>query len=252
MDRIDRLFQELAAARHALVFTGAGISTLSGIPDFRGSHGVYRKQWHGLEVEEILSLDCFRVHPEYFYEWARTFVYGLENYRPNLVHRAVAEWERRGLIHGVYTQNIDILHQKAGSRMLYELHGSPASHHCLGCGRSFDYDTIAPLVRRGEVPHCPDCRAVIKPDIVFYGEMLDETLLEQAFREFSRADLVLVLGSSLVVQPAAGLPLATLRGGGRIAIVNRGETVLDGRAGFRFDDLETVFTRLEQLTAAMP
>ena len=244
---VGQLAEAIRQAEHALVFTGAGISTLSGIPDFRGAHGVYRQKWHGLEVEEILSLDCFRIHPEYFYEWAQTFVYGLENYKPNIVHTTVAKLEKLGRIDGVYTQNIDILHQKAGSGKLYELHGSPAHHHCLRCGTSADYDEVAPIVQAGSVPHCPKCGAVLKPDIVFYGEMLDEALLEQAFRDFSNADLVLVLGSSLTVQPAASLPLYTLRHGGKIAIVNRGATALDRDAAFRFDDLESVFTELDRL-----
>ena len=246
-DQISKMAAELRDAKHALVFTGAGISTLSGIPDFRGAHGVYRKKWHGLEVEEILSLDCFRVHPEYFYEWAQTFVYGLENYQPNIVHTTVAKLEKLGWIDGVYTQNIDILHQKAGSRKLYELHGSPAHHHCLNCGASADYDEVAPVVQAGSVPYCEKCGEVLKPDIVFYGEMLDEALLEQAFREFSRADFVLILGSSLTVQPAASLPLYTLRHGGKIAIVNQGATALDRDAAYRFDDLEQVFTELARL-----
>ncbi len=249
---IESLGEALKNAHHALVFTGAGISTLSGIPDFRGANGVYRRKWHGLEVEEILSLACFETHPEYFYEWARTFVYGLENYQPNIVHRTIAAWENRRFIRGVYTQNIDILHQKAGSRKLYELHGSPAHHHCLKCRAEFDYDTIAPVVQSGAVPHCPKCGGVIKPDIVFYGEMLNENLLEQAFREFAHADLVLVLGSSLTVQPAASLPVYTRQGGGKLAIVNQGETPLDGFATWRFDGLETVFNELTKYWADVP
>ena len=241
---LESLWDAINNAQKVLCFTGAGISTLSGIPDFRGVHGVYREKWHGLEVEEILSLNCFYQHPEYFYEWAQTFVYGLENYQPNIVHKTLADWEKRGLIYRVYTQNIDILHQHAGSRELYELHGSPAHHHCLQCREHYSYDEIAPLVQQGILPRCKKCNGIIKPDIIFYGENLNQKLLHKAVADFSTADLTIVLGSSLTVYPAASLPQMTVRAGKQLAIINSQPTPLDQYADWKFDDLLAVFEKL--------
>lgn len=243
---IENLYETILESDKVLVFTGAGISTLSGIPDFRGVKGVYREKWHGLEVEEILSLPCFLKHPEYFYEWAQTFVYGLENYQPNIVHKVIADWEKRNLINRTYTQNIDILHQYAGSKRLYELHGSPAHHYCLSCHKYYSYNDIAPIVQSGNCPRC-DCGGIVKPEIVFYGEQLDQDLLEQAFNDFASADLAIVLGSSLTVNPAALLPQYTLRGGGRLAIINSQPTGLDQYATWRFSDLGASFEELAEL-----
>jgi len=235
----------LAHSAHTVAFTGAGISTLSGIRDFRGKNGVYLQPWHGKAVEEILSLDCFLAQPELFYGWAREFIYRLDEFHPAAVHRALAGLEAHGMLRAVYTQNIDLLHQKAGSKTVYEVHGSPAHHRCLKCGRRFNYAEIAPRVLADEIPHCP-CGGLVKPDIVFYGENLDDSLLEQAFAEMGKAELLLVLGSSLTVQPAASLPVATLRGGGTIVIVNAQPTPLDRYAKLRYDDLLPVFDELER------
>jgi len=244
---VESLYEAIRESGKVLVFTGAGISTLSGIPDFRGVKGVYQKKWHGMEVEEILSIPCFLKHPEYFYEWAQTFVYGLENYQPNIVHNVLAEWEKRNLIYRIYTQNIDILHQHAGSQRLSELHGSPAHHHCLKCNKYYSYNDIAPVVQAGNCPQC-DCGGIIKPEIVFYGEQLNSELLEQAFYDFAHADLAIVLGSSLTVNPAALLPQYTLRGGGKLAIINSQPTSLDKYASWKFDDLQAAFEQLQELT----
>ena len=246
----DELWKLLRESRNTIAFTGAGISTLSGIRDFRGANGVYLQPWHGKQVEEILSLDCFLEDPGLFYRWAQEFIYRLDEFHPAAVHRALAGLEAPGMLHCVYTQNIDLLHQKAGSRKVYELHGSPAHHHCLRCRKEFGYAEIAPRVLAGEVPHCP-CGGVIKPDIVFYGESLDSDLLDQAFRDMEEAELLLVLGSSLTVQPAASLPLATRSGGGRIVIVNAQPTPLDGYATLHYDDLFKVFDDLEHRLAKL-
>ena len=244
---ISDLYEAILEADKVLVFTGAGISTLSGIPDFRGVKGVYREKWHGMEVEEILSIPCFLKHPEYFYEWAQTFVYGLENYQPNIVHKVIADWEKRNIIYRTYTQNIDILHQHAGSKRLYELHGSPAHHHCLKCRKYYSYNDIAPIVQSGNCPRC-DCGGIIKPEIVFYGEQLNSDLLEQAFNDFESADIAIVLGSSLTVNPAALLPQYTIRGGGKLAIINSQPTALDKFAKWRFSDLAETFNTFAELS----
>ncbi len=243
-EKFEELKKLLLSSQRTLAFTGAGVSTLSGIRDFRGKDGVYLQPWHGKSVEEILSLDCFLDQPELFYGWAREFIYRLDEFKPAAVHRALASLEHAGMLKGVYTQNIDLLHQKAGSHQVFELHGSPAQHHCLKCRKAYSYQDIAPIALAGKVPYC-DCQGLIKPDIVFYGENLNSQLLEQAFKQIGRTDLLLVLGSSLTVQPAASLPLATRRGGGKIVIVNAQPTPIDQYAELHFNDLKEVFEELE-------
>ena len=240
------LYQMIRSSRFCVVFTGAGISTLSGIPDFRSPNGVYSRRFQGYPVEEILSIDLFLQRPDLYYSWAKPFIYELDRYQPNIVHRTVAGMERAGLVGMTYTQNIDLLHERAGSRKLGELHGSPAVHDCLQCGKTFEYPQIAAVVQRGEVPKCPLCGGIVKPRIVFYGEALDADLLSRAERDLRKADLLLVLGSSLTVNPAAMLPELTLSAGGKLVIVNRQPTPLDAEASLRFDDLETVFSGLQK------
>lgn len=238
---MDELYRMIRDSGHCVVFTGAGISTLSGIPDFRSANGVYSRQFQGVDVEEILSIDLFLRRPDLYYAWAKPFIYELERYQPNVVHRVIARMEARGFVKMTYTQNIDLLHERAGTTRLGELHGSPAVHECLKCGKTFDYPEIAAIVGQDRVPVCPLCGGIVKPRIVFYGESLDSGLLDRA-----EADLLLVLGSSLTVNPAAALPRITLASGGNIVIVNRQPTPLDRYAVLRFDDLESVFQRLER------
>lgn len=237
----DRLKQLITESKRTIVFTGAGVSTLSGIRDFRGTGGFYTSSYHGLQVEDLLSIELFLRNPELFYRWAREFVYVLDSYKPSVVHTVLAEMEQRNLIEGVYTQNIDMLHRKAGSNRVWEIHGSPETHRCLSCQMKAGYDKIAPIVLSGTVPRCTDCGGIMKPDIVFYGEQLDANLLDKAYRDMASADLVLVLGSSLTVQPAASLPMATYYHGGRIVIVNAQETPLDKYAKLRLPDLSETF-----------
>lgn len=244
--KLKKLWELLCDSKSTTVFTGAGVSTLSGIPDFRGQHGVYSDPWHGMNVEDIVSLPFFRKNPKIFYSWAKDVWYRLENYEPNVVHRVIAELEEKKFIKGIYTQNIDMLHQRAGSQHVYEIHGSPAIHHCTKCGKEYLYEEIAPIVVRGEVPKCQVCGSVIKPDIILYGESLNETILQKAWDEFSNCDLCLVLGSSLTVQPAAILPLLVRRNGGQTVIVNAQPTNQDYDAVLHFDDLKQVFTALEK------
>lgn len=222
------------------VFTGAGVSTLAGIPDFRGPEGIYRH----LDADRIFGLDQFRLDPGFYYEHARDFIYGLADHQPAIVHTVCAELEIMGLISGIVTQNIDMLHQRAGSQNVIELHGSPAVHSCLQCGQKTTFERVAPEVRAGRLPGCEGCGAVVKPEITFFGEMLPAGALEAGFALAASVDLLLVLGSSLVVQPAASVPLATLESGGRLAIVNLGPTPLDSRASGRWEDLETEFLAL--------
>lgn len=245
MQEFSQLFALLEQSRKIVAFTGAGVSTLSGIPDFRGPKGVFAQRWQDWSVEELHDIAVFQAHPEAFYSYAKNTWYAFDTLPVNIVHQVLAEMEHQGRLAAVYTQNIDMLHQKAGSRRVEEVHGTMASHHCLQCGRSFPYVEIKAVVLQDQVPHCPQCRGLIKPDVVFFGENLDAGLLQRAQRDFSTADLTLVLGSSLTVQPAASLPMLTLRQNGRLVIVNGQTTPLDQLARLRYDDLEAVFKALQ-------
>ncbi len=243
--KFNELVKLMEKSRHMTVFTGAGVSTLSGIPDFRGKHGVYNDPWQGMDVEEIISMTFFRREPGIFYKWAKDVWYRLEDYEPNIVHRTLALMQEKGMLDAVYTQNIDMLHQKAGSRKVYEVHGSPEYHHCTRCRSRFTYKEIAPIVRRDEVPICPKCGGVIKPDIIFYEESLNEDVLNHAWMDFSSSDLCLVLGSSLTVQPAASLPMLARRNGADVVIVNAQSTPQDRSATLLFSDLRQTFEAIE-------
>lgn len=235
-----RLLEQLRQSRKTTVFTGAGVSTLSGIRDFRGVNGVYNQPWNGYNVEDILSVDFFLARPDLFYSWAQEFVYRADDFKPSAVHLTLAQWEKEGLINSVYTQNIDNLHQRAGSRKVYEVHGGASCHHCLKCSRAYCYEEIYPVVMQNKVPYC-SCRGLIKPDIVFYGENLDEDLLQKAMLEFASSDLILVLGSSLTVYPAAELPMSAARAGVKTVICNAQKTQIDRYALLKYDDLAELF-----------
>lgn len=220
------------------IFTGAGVSTLSGIKDFRSADGVYSKPFRGRSVEEILSLDVFYEQPALFYEWAKDFCYCLDRFKPNIVHKIIAALESKSFCDGVMTQNIDVLHQAAGSKNVLEIHGSPSRHHCPKCRKTYGYAEIAPQVMDNRVPHCA-CGGVIKPDIIFYGEGLDERVLSSCIRQAESCKLCIVLGSSLTVQPAASIPLIACESGATLCIVNAQPTPLDRHARYRFADLKT-------------
>jgi NAD-dependent deacetylase len=231
-------------ARNMTVFTGAGVSTLSGIPDFRGKNGLYSGPWKGMPVEQILSISFFERQPELFYQWAKDVWYRLEEYSPNVVHLTLALLEKKGYLDGLYTQNIDMLHKKAGSKKVYEVHGSAEHHSCHTCNKYYSYEQIAPIVQAGKVPRCTQCGGVIKPDIVFYGENLDPLILSRAYEEFSHTDLCLVLGSSLTVQPAASFPYYASANGAPLVIVNAQPTSQDSAAMLHFSDLKRTFDDL--------
>lgn len=227
-----------------IAFTGAGVSTLSGIPDFRSKNGLYTSiENHGFNPEDIFNYDCFLRDPSLYYS-QREFLYKLNDYSPSLIHTTLAALEGEGLIHGIITQNIDFLHSRAGSTRVMEIHGTLKTHSCISCGKSYHYNNIEERVAKEDVPHCDDCGAVIRPDIVFFGESLPPKALAGSFQLAQSADLMIVLGSSLVVQPAASLPYKTLAFGGRIAIVNAQPTKLDCYATYRADDLESAFNEV--------
>ena len=232
-DATPSLREMLLQAGHVVALTGAGISTLAGIPDFRGPQGLYSRPG----AERIFDLGWFRRDPAIYYEGCRELIYGLDRHAPGPVHTLLARLEQEGRLQAVITQNIDMLHQKAGSRRVIEIHGSPFRHHCTGCGRAAAYAEICTLLQRERVARCAACGAAYKPDITFFGEALPEAALAEAVAQARQADLMLVLGTSLTVFPAAALPEQTLRAGGNLVIVNAQPTSLDGRARLRLTDL---------------
>lgn len=218
---VGTLRQWVEESSKIVFFGGAGVSTESGIPDFRSPDGLYH-QHYNVPPETILSHSYFFQHPEEFFRFYREKMLPLEA-EPNAAHRTLARWEQEGKLLAVVTQNIDGLHQKAGSRKVYELHGSILRNHCLRCGKSY----TAWEIRESEgVPRC-DCGGIIKPDVVLYEESLDEKTLRGAVAAIAAADLLIVGGTSLTVYPAAGLLEYY---SGRLVLINRDETPRDGRA----------------------
>ncbi len=209
------------SSRRIVFFGGAGVSTESGIPDFRSEDGLYRQKYD-VSPETMLSSDYFYSHTEEFYRFYRDKMLPLDA-QPNAAHKKLAEWEREGKLLAVVTQNIDGLHQKAGSKRVYELHGSVHRNTCLKCGKKFSAEYIA---RGTGVPRC-GCGGVIKPDVVLYGEMLDDATVIGAIDAIRHADMLIVAGTSLTVYPAAGF-VNDYRGD-RLVLINRDATPLDGR-----------------------
>jgi NAD-dependent deacetylase len=217
----------LARASRAVGFTGAGISTESGIPDFRSPEGI----WAEVDPFEVASIQAFRGDPERVWGFYRERIHALLEAEPNAGHRALAELERRGLVQAVVTQNIDTLHVRAGSRDVVEVHGSIRSATCLACGSSQALDEVLAQLQQRPAPLCPACGAILKPGVVLFGELLPAEAMRRATELAQGASLMLVVGSSLEVWPVAGLPLEA----GSIAIVNRGPTALDDRAEVKID-----------------
>jgi len=242
MENINELYKLIKEAKHLVALTGAGVSTLSGIRDFRGKNGLY----NDMDAEKIFDISYFEEDPSFYYKMAGSFIYNLDEKEASIVHIVLGELEKRGYLKALITQNIDLLHQKGGSKNVIEIHGSPSIHYCMRCsGVRVSYEEVAAVVRKGEMPKCPKCGRVLKPAITFFGEGLPADALRQAVTESQKADLMLVLGTSLTVFPAAGMPQYTLRGGGEIVIVNNMPTPLDGRALLHFDDLGSVFEELQ-------
>jgi len=224
--------------------TGAGVSTLSGIPDFRsGNYAI----WQKYTPEEVFNIERFRRDPRYFYSFVKEcFPHGTGAFRPNAVHMTLARLEERGILQAVITQNIDGLHQKAGSRNVLELHGNWGRFYCMHCEQAFTEETVGHLQRRELVPHCDRCGGLVRPDVVFYGEMLPEGTLHDALACALSVDYLLVLGSSLVVYPAASLPAHTLERGGKVIIFNNQPTQYDAQAEAVFADLHDVVTLFDE------
>ncbi|MDR0583906.1 MAG: NAD-dependent deacetylase [Treponema sp.] len=240
-DIIAELYRRIREAGYLVALTGAGVSTLSGIRDFRGKNGLY----NDMDAEKIFSMEYFMQDPSFYYKHAGSFIYNINEKKASVVHLVLGQLEKQGLLKALITQNIDLLHQKGGSKNVIEIHGSPRMHYCLRCaGVRMGFDEAAALVRAGDMPKCPKCGRVLKPAITFFGESLPTDALRQATTEAQKADLMLVLGTSLTVYPAASMPDYTLRNGGELIIVNNMPTPLDSSAVMRFEELDGVFEGL--------
>lgn len=215
-------------SRHTVVLTGAGFSTPSGIPDFR-SEGT--GLWSKVDSMDVASLDTFRTAPEKFFAWVRPLIGQILDAKPNPAHHAITRLEAAGLVGTTLTQNIDILHQKAGTKNVIELHGTLRTVSCSHCFRQYDSDGfIESFVRDGSLPHCPACGSLLKPDVILFGEQLPVRAWQAAEAAVRACDLMLVAGSSLEVLPVAGLPLKALDAGAHLIIVNHFPTYLGVRA----------------------
>jgi NAD-dependent deacetylase len=223
---------ELIRARQpCVVLTGAGVSTESGIPDFRSPTGL----WAKFDPLEYGSLDTFRADPVKVWSFYKPRVAMLTGAEPNAAHLALAELERLGFVQAVVTQNIDLLHERGGSREVVEVHGSIRSATCPGCGEQQPLERVLELLADADAPACPACGEILKPDVVFFGELLPTGAIERAMELARDARLLLVVGSALEVYPVAALPAETLAAGGEVAIVNRGPTPYDERAALCVD-----------------
>lgn len=223
--KLNQAIQLLRSSKSTVVLTGAGISTPSGIPDFRSNAS---SLWSQVNPFEVASIWGFREKPERFYNWIRPLAEKILNAQPNSAHMALAEMERRDLITTLITQNIDGLHQRAGSKAVIEVHGHLRTVSCIDCNFQTDAKPYIPqLLKQLSVPHCPQCGAPLKPDVVLFGEPLAEQAIVRAQEAVLHSDVILVAGSSLEVLPAADLPALAVRSGARLIIVNFGMTPYD-------------------------
>lgn len=237
MSKIDTLKQWVSESHHIVAFTGAGVSTESGIPDFRSVDGLYSQKFE-YPPEEIISHSFYERKPEYFFRFYREKMLPL-GFEPNITHKVLARWEAEGKLQAVVTQNIDGLHQKAGSKRVYELHGSVLRNYCVRCGKFYP----AEFIKNCEgVPHCT-CGGIVKPDVVLYEESLDQTTIEKSVMAIANADMLIVAGTSLTVYPAAGL--IRYYQGNRLVLINRDQTPYDNIADLVLhESLGQVFSRL--------
>jgi NAD-dependent deacetylase len=225
------LSQLIRERQPCVALTGAGVSTESGIPDFRSPTGV----WAQYDPMEYATIEAFRRDPVKVWDFYGKRLGVLLDAKPNPAHLALAELERRGLVSAVITQNIDRLHALAGSQDVVEVHGSIATSVCLRCGASATLAEVVAQLEDASAPACPSCGAILKPNVVMFGELLPAAAIDRAFELARSARLLLAVGSTLEVHPVAGLPLQTIAAGGALAIVNRGRTALDERAELRIE-----------------
>ncbi len=234
---IETLKRWIDEAQHIVFFGGAGVSTESGIPDFRSVDGLYNQKFE-YPPETIISHSFYQKNPSYFFRFYREKMLPL-GFEPNITHKVLARWEQEGKLHAVVTQNIDGLHQKAGSQRVYELHGSVLRNYCVKCHKAYPAEYVKDAE---DVPLCT-CGGIVKPDVVLYEESLDEAVITGAVRAIAKADLLIVGGTSLTVYPAAGF-LGYYRGS-RLVLINRDPTPYDRNANLCIhDSLGKVFSQL--------
>lgn len=235
-----KTLKEMIEESHTIAFfTGAGISTLSGIPDFRSKNGLYSNRYHGKKPEKILHIKYFNKHPEEFYAFYREKLL-IDNIDPNVIHLFISELQQLGKEVTVVTQNIDGLHEKAGSLKIHNLHGTIHRNYCVDCKREYDIDYIK---QTQGIPRCKECGGIIRPAITFYGEFLDKETFKQARLDTKNADLLIVLGTSLVVYPASEI-VSHFRGK-HLVIINKKRTKFNHQANLVIqEDFAKVFNAL--------
>jgi len=248
---LKRVAELLLAARYTVAFTGAGISTPSGIPDYR-SPGT--GLWEKMDPMAVASLRAFRADPEAFYRTMRPFAMKLLAAPPNPAHLALAALERHGLLACVITQNVDHLHRAAGSRSVWELHGDLREAVCVNCKRILPADGLwHQFFQDGAIPRCASCGRALKPNLILFGEPLPRYIFLEAAGEAERCDLMLVVGASLEVAPACELPFVALRHGARVVVINNAPTPIDGQAQVVIRrDLAEVLPRLVEICRVHP
>ena len=239
MDQISILKTWIRESKSIVAFTGAGVSTESGIPDFRSVDGLYSQKFD-YPPETIISHTFYEMNPEYFFRFYREKMLPLDH-EPNITHRTFAAWEREGKLSAVVTQNIDGLYQKAGSQRVLELHGSILRNYCTRCGKFYSAEFVK---EAPGIPRC-SCGGIVKPDVVLYEEGLDQAVIDQSVGEIYFADMLIVAGTSLTVHPAAGF-IRYYRGK-RLVLINRDETPYDSLANLVIhDSLGNVFSQLQE------
>ncbi|HEY8082180.1 MAG TPA: NAD-dependent deacylase [Solirubrobacterales bacterium] len=241
-----RLAEVIAESSAMVALTGAGVSVPSGIPDFRTPESGL---WANVDPMEVAHIDVFEDDPARFWSYYRPRFHSLGDKRPNAAHEVLVELERRGLLTGVITQNIDRLHRTAGSQNVVEVHGSIDRSTCRSCAASYAIEEVDALFNDAGIAECSACTGLVKPDVVLFGELLPEDAIEKAQELARQADLMLCVGTSLVVHPVAGLPQLTLGHGGRLAIVTKGPTPYDDDALLKLEgevdaELEAVLSAL--------
>lgn len=250
--QVETLAQAIVNARKAVVLTGAGVSVPSGIPDFRTPE---TGMWANVDPMEVAHIDTFRNDPERFWSFYGERFASLGDKLPNGAHEAIAELERRGLIEAVITQNIDRLHHMAGTEDLIEVHGSIEFSECFSCGKSFELEWVRDQAADQGIPRCDECDPPppLKPNVVLFGEMLPEDALHRSAQLASEVDVMIAIGSSLVVHPVAGLPSITLRSGGQVALITNGPTPFDNDAFVKLDgdveaEMQSLISAIDDIT----
>jgi len=238
-ESVKKLKEIIDRSRRIVFFGGAGVSTASGIPDFRSDDGLYAERFRGISPETILSASYFMLHTAEFYEFYRRYMI-YPDARPNAVHRYLYELEKKDKLRGIVTQNIDGLHKEAGNKRVYELHGSVRENYCADCEKEYPLEKI---IQSDGVPRCNKCGGVIKPWVVLYGEIPDKYTMIGACREISGADTMIVAGTSLSVEPAASL--INEFSGKNLVVINKAPTPADERATLLIRaDVDEVFRQL--------